>query len=76
MNRNNDRPRVRLKAEHCQHDYRWIETVRGSRETGDPSAGLVEYELVDRFYCKYCLDIQTRSQKAVMDKFKDMPGWF
>lgn len=74
MKRNNDRPRVRIKAEHCNHEYRWIETVRGSRET--EIAGQVEYELIDRFYCRYCLDIQQKSQKAVMDKYKDMPGWF
>ena len=74
MKHNNDRPRVRLKAEQCQHEYRWIETVRRSREA--ETVGQVEYELVDRFYCRHCLDIQQKSQKAVMDKFKDMPGWF
>lgn len=74
MKRTNDRPRVRVKKMTCNHEYQWIETVRGSREA--EAVGQVEYELIDRFYCKYCLDIQEASKKAIIDKYQDMPGWF
>lgn len=75
-----DRSRVRTTEEpkeyRCSHEYQWIETVRSSREADCKPQGLVEYELVDRFYCKFCLDITQRSKKAVRERKSNMPGWF
>lgn len=68
-----NRPRVREKS--CSHEYAWIETVRRHQQTGD-LLELIEYELLDRFYCKYCLEIKEISKKSVVEKRTEMPGWY
>lgn len=70
-----DRSRVREKKAYCPHEYAWIETVRSSRES-TVNEQLVEYELLDRFYCKHCLDIKELSKKMTTERETPMPGWF
>lgn len=70
-----DRSRVRAKERSCLHEYAWIETVRSSRES-TVNEYLVEYELLDRFYCKHCLDIKEISKKMTTERETPMPGWF